>query len=161
MYFRITKNTLSPELDRLLKLARNKAPVLRAMGTVFKSITKGTFNSVGADMRPSPWKPKFGGTPSNLYKSGQLARSFHLTVNNSSATVSTPMSYAAIHQFGGKITAKGKALAFIGPDGQHIFRKSVIIPPRPFFPVTPDGRLTPAAEHLILEAGRKAIERQK
>ena len=78
-------------------------PVLRAMGTTFKSITEGTFNSVGARFRPRTWpnlltvrrdqkgELKFERSlPSILTKSGALAHSFHLTVTAREARVATP-----------------------------------------------------------------------
>lgn len=159
MWFRITRNDISPAITRLVKLARNPRPVLRSMGMVFKSITEGNFNSAGASFRPTPWKAKQDGTPSNLQASTTMARSFHLAWDDKTATVSNPMPYAAIHQFGGKITAKGKALCWTAPDGTKHFAKSVTMPPRPFFPVV-DGHLTPAAEQLILAAGERALARE-
>ena len=36
--------------------------VLRAMGTTFKSLTEGTFNSAGAQYRPQPWPAKKDGS---------------------------------------------------------------------------------------------------
>src|SRR5689334_63289 len=99
MLFSITHDDISPSLIRLANTARNKLPVLRAMGTTFKSITEGTFNSVGASYRPIPWPAKRDGTPSILQKSTTLAKSFHLSVTGEAATLSNPMPYAAIHQF--------------------------------------------------------------
>jgi phage gpG-like protein len=160
MLFRITHNDISPAFHRLLKLARNPQPVLRAAGNVFMSITMGTFNSVGASFRPITWEPKADGAPCNLQQSTTLARAFHLEVTNTTATVSNPMPYAAIHQHGGRIEAKNaKALRWIGDDGQPHFAKAVTMPARPFFPVVND-RLTEPAQRLVLAAGEKAVRRQ-
>jgi len=139
--FKLVRDDISPKLTKLAASAKNPAPVLRAMGTTFMSITMGNFNDVGAAYRPKPWANKKDGTPSKLQKSGTLARSFHLMVNNQSATVSNPTIYAATHQFGRK-TGRGAP-----------------IPARPFFPVA-DGKLTPAAEEKISAAGQRALERQ-
>ena len=157
--FRIRKDDISPALTRLIATARHPQPVLRSMGTTFKSITEGAFNSVGADMRPTAWPAKRDGNPRNLLKSTTLAHSFHLAVGDRTATVSTPVIYARIHQYGGVIKAKnGKALRFqIG--GKWITVAQVTIPARPFFPVL-GGQLTPAAERLILRAGERALARQ-
>ena len=69
------------------------------------------------------------------------------------------MIYAAIHQFGGVIRAKKSFLRFQIPYlSDFWFLKSVTIPARPFFPIE-NGRLTPAAEQLIVRAGMRAIAR--
>lgn len=139
--FKIVSNDISPKLAKLAAAARRPEPVLRAMGTTFMSITLGNFNDAGAEYRPKPWAAKKDGTPSKLQKSGTLSRSFHLTANNDSATVSNPTIYAATHQFG---RTEGRGAP---------------IPARPFFPVE-NGKLTPAAEEKIGAAGQRAILRQ-
>lgn len=159
-FFSITRNDISPAITRLIASARNPRPVLRAMGTTFKSITEGTFNSVGASYRPNPWPAKRDGSPSILQQSTTLAKSFHLAVTQTTATVSNPMIYAAIHQFGGVIRpVKAKRLSWIGPGGQRFFAMQVTIPARPFFPVLGD-KLTAAAEAKILRAGERALARE-
>lgn len=145
--------------------AKNKLPVLRAMGTTFKSITEGTFNSVGANYRPAPWPAKKDGTPSILQKSTTMAKSFHMSVGSDSVTVSNPMPYAAIHQFGGKTAAhkivprRAKALAFNGVVVRSVNHPGSNIPARPFFPVL-NGKLTPAAEEKIGRAGERELRKQ-
>lgn len=162
MFCKVTHDDISPELRRLAATARNPTAVLRAMGMVFKSITEGTFNAVGASYRPTPWKQKRDGTPSNLQASTTLSKSFVLEVSSTYARVSVQGGagvYAAIHQFGGDIYAKGKALTWVDAAGRRWFVKHVRIPPRPFFPVL-NGRITPAAEEKIRRAGLRAISRQ-
>lgn len=141
--FTLRRNDISPAITRMIRNAPSstRRVVLRAMGTTFMSITQGTFNSVGASYRPSPWAPKKDGTPSNLKKSGLLAQSFHLEVTDQFAKVSNPTVYAATHQFG------------------RDFGRGSPIPARQFFPVK-DGKLTPAAERLIMAAGQRALERE-
>lgn len=156
--FTVKVDTMGPAIARLLGLGKDTTPVMRAMGTTFKSITEGNFNSVGASYRPSPWKPKYGGAPSILQKSGLMVHSFFLGVSKDRAVLANPTKYAAVHQFGGTIKAKGKALRFYDANGAALFRKTVTIPARPFYPVK-DGRLTPAAMTLIERAGARAVER--
>lgn len=157
MSFRITRDDISPALSRLAGRARNPTRVLRAMGTTFKSITEGTFNSVGAAYRPAPWAPKRDGLPSNLQRSTTLAKAFHLEVTGRQARLSNAMVYAAIHQFGGVIKPRqGQFLSWIGSDGVRVFARAVTIPARPYFPVA-QGRLTTAAEVLITRAGERAM----
>jgi phage gpG-like protein len=130
------------------------------MGTTFKSITEGAFNSVGASYRPTPWKPKWDGSPSNLQASTTMAKSFNLEVSSTFARLSNPMPYARIHQLGGVIKAKGGGkLAFPGAGGKMVFRKQVTIPARPFYPIL-NGQLTPMAETKILAAGKRVIDKQ-
>ncbi len=158
--FTKTRDDISPEIGRLVKLAKNPTPVLRAMGTTFKAITEGNFNSVGASYRPRPWKNKRDGTPSILQKSTTLAKSFNLQVTSTSATLSNPTIYAAAHQFGVTIRPKsGKALRFQS-GGKWYTVKQVVIPARPFYPVL-DGRLTAAAEQKIINAGERVLLAQQ
>lgn len=146
-------------------------PVLRAIGTTFKSITEGTFNSAGASFRPIAWVPKRSGGASNLQKSTTLAKSFLLQVSPWSAIVGTPVVYASVHQFGfhGSITipahtrrvsqAFGKTLPF--PVWSNVREHSVTMnmPARPFMPITNSGQLTPQAETLLIRAGERALGR--
>lgn len=136
----ITRDDISPALTAMLASAQHPEKVLRTMGTTFMSITMGNFNDAGARYRPAPWPAKKDGTPSKLQKSGTLARSFHLQVTSQAAKVSTPVIYAATHQFG---RTEGRGAP---------------IPARPFFPVL-GGKLTPAAEQLISRAGERQILR--
>ncbi len=140
--------------------ARRPEPIFRAMGTTFKSITEGTFNSVGAEYRPAPWKPKRDGTPSILQKSTTLAKSFQLQVSNTYARLSNPTRYAAIHQFGGTIHGHPWLRMKWGPGARDWATVGqVVMPARPFFPVL-NGKLTPAAEEKIARAGQRAAQRQ-
>lgn len=173
--FTVTADQVRPVLEKLRKSTADPTPVLRAMGTTFKSITEGAFNSVGARFRPRPWanlltvrrdtKGKLTferSLPSILTRSGALAHSFHLTVSAREARVATPMIYAAIHQFGRTIEAKGRALRFkLRFLDDFFYAKSVTIPARPFFPVNESGtELTPEADRLISRAGERALLRQ-
>jgi phage gpG-like protein len=159
MFFKLKRDDVSPAVARLVKTAKNPEPVLRAMGTTFKSITEGNFNSVGAAYRPEPWPAKADGSASNLQRSTTLSKSFQLTVTSTTATVSNPI-YARVHQFGAIIKAvSSKALSWMD-NGVRRFAKQVRIPARPFFPVTKDGRLTPMAEEKVLAAGKRIIDKQ-
>jgi phage gpG-like protein len=159
MNFTLKKNTLSPSITALAKTAKNPTPVMRAMGTTFKSITEGTFNSVGSSYRPTPWPAKADGSPSNLQRSTTMSKAFQLSVTDKTATVSNPMIYARVHQLGAIIKAvNAKALSWLD-NGVRRFAKKVKIPARPFFPIL-NGRLTPAAETKILAAGKRVIDKQ-
>lgn len=138
--FTLTRNDISPALTTLAAKAKNPSAIFRSMGTTFKSITEGNFNSVGAALRAKPWPAKKDGSPATLKKKGVLSTSFHLEVSATSAKLSNPMIYSAHHQFGSsKSTGRGSGIL-----------------PRPFYPVL-DGKLTPAAERLISRAGERAL----
>ena len=154
--FKITRDDISPALTHLAATAKKPEPIFRAMGTTFLSLTMGNFKN--AEYRPSPWSPKKDGTAAKLQKSGTLSRSFHLEVTPHSATVGSPMIYAAIHQFGGTIKGNPK-LRFQWVPGRWATVSQVTIPARPFFPVA-NGHLTPKAEEKIKAAGERALARQ-
>ena len=138
--FSVTRNDISPALTRMINGVKppNRKRVLRAMGTTFKSITEGTFNSAGAQYRPKEWAPKKDGSPSILQKTTTMAKSFALEVTDDAATVTNPTKYAATHQFGRQ-------------------QGSGEIPARPFFPVV-DGKLTPKAEEKIAASARRVLD---
>jgi phage virion morphogenesis protein len=156
MFFSLTKNDISPALTRMIKAVNppNRRRVLRAMGTTFKSITEGTFNSVGAGYRPAPWAAKSDGSPSILQKSTTLAKSFNLDVDDNLARVSNPTKYANVHQFGA--TIKGNPLLKFKIGDQWISASQGVISPRPCFPVL-NGKLTPKAEEKISAAARRVL----
>ena len=102
------------------------------------------------------------------YQSPEVPDTQHATRNKptaSSLTLSNPMVYAAIHQFGGQI--KGNPWLRFQINGKWVTASQVTIPARPFFPVE-SGHLTAKAEEkirasgvsgrkrLILEAARNA-----
>lgn len=166
--FTVTRNDISPALSRLAGAARRPRKIFLAMGNVFKSITVGNFTSSGLQYRPIPWVAKKDGTPATLKKTGLLWHSFNLTVSDQGATLSNPTPYAARHQFGDSDYDAGKSEGSIKTKyanprfaGSWQERRSGAhgMPPRPFYPVK-DGKLTPAAEKLIGDAGRRAIERE-
>lgn len=73
------------------------------------------------------------------YKTGNLRRSITVSEPEGSAsgavwvTIGTNLVYAAIHEFGGTITAKtALMLHWVDDDGQHHFAREVHIPARPY-----------------------------
>ena len=141
------------------------------MGTTLKSITEGNFNSVGAEFRPIPWAPKRSGEASNLQKSTTLAKSFQLAVTPNTATVSATPVYAGIHQFGfdGIQSVKSHTRKVTQAFGRKLdppvtatvreHTRKMIMPARPFFPITPAGELTQDALTLIVRAAERAAQR--
>jgi phage gpG-like protein len=162
--FRLTRNDVSPALSRMAAAAHRPEPIFRAMGTTFLSLIMGNFKS--AEYRTASWPAKKDGTPATLQKSGTLSRAFHLTVTNTRATVSNPMVYAAIHQFGAKDHQAGSQIGSVTLKNRHGIQTHAVmsgskgIPPRPFFPVDSSGHLTPKSEAVIRAAGERAAARQ-
>ena len=73
-----------------------------------------------------------------LTGSGRLQSSITYRARGRRLVIGTSLIYAAIHQTGGVIRAKGKALRIIPiGGGRAIFRKSVTIPARPFLVIKP------------------------
>jgi len=152
----LTRDDVTPALNRLRSLDFH--PVMQAMGGEFLRITQNNFTLAGAAMRPIPWVNKRDGSPATLKLHNVLSTSFQLEVTDTTATLTNPTPYAAIHQFGGEIFPKNaKALRFQS-GGRWFMVKKVTMPARPFFPVL-NGRLTPAAETQIAAAGQAALDR--
>jgi phage gpG-like protein len=154
------RDNISPALAQLARGIANKKPILEAMGTQLESLTKRAFNEPA--LRPIPWKAKRDGSPATLRKNQLLVRSIRIVdLTNDHVTVGTDRIYAAIHQLGGVIRPKGRALVFsIG--GRKIFAKKVTIPARPFFPFIGDTMIPAAREkiRLVAEAKIRALVRQ-
>lgn len=110
--------------------------VLDAGGAKLKWLTLQNFGSSGRD-RPSAWPSlskryanRVGRTFPTLDKSGRLFRSFRLSRSRTFITLHTQdVPYASVHQFG----------------YHHM-------PLRPYFPVNPDGSLTPHAKREVIKA---------
>ncbi|HTJ78531.1 MAG TPA: phage virion morphogenesis protein [Rariglobus sp.] len=148
------RDTLSPALAWLARGVRHPKAILEAMGTQLESLTKRAFNE--PSLRPAPWKNKWDGSPATLRKNQLLVRSIRITaLTDTSVTVGTDRIYAAIHQFGGVIKAKGKALR-LQLGNRTLFVKQVTIPARPFFPWL-NGRMTPLALERIQKTGERKI----
>lgn len=141
---RLTRDDVSPDLREKLAAAKSPEPVWRAAATEVVSITKRSFRE--PSLRIAPWAPKRDGTPSNLIAKGTLLSSIRVvSVNKDGAEVGTDRIYGAIHQVGGTIRTKNKPFLVFKSGGKTWRVKSVKMPPRPFFPFTPDGQL--AAKH--------------
>lgn len=122
-----------------------KSDAQLAMGVAFRDIVQDNFGPIGAD-RPSFWqalKPKYakrvGRTFATLYVSGKLHNAVKLdNTKDEGCEVSVSNStvpYALVHQFGG---------------GNNI-------PARPYFPVTPDGEVTPLTKAIVVQAAKDAV----
>jgi phage virion morphogenesis protein len=128
-------------LDRIKALQRAAAD----MTPLFQTIGAGLLSNVQLGFKGSrspygqTWAPLKTRSGQPLRDTGRLQRSITAQPDDQGVTVGTNVSYAAIHQFGKVIKAKNKPfLIFKTPRG-WVKKKSVTIPERPFFPITPDG----------------------
>lgn len=127
-------------LQRLLALGNNPAPALREIAALGESSTRLRFRTeTGPDGRR--WKQSLrarivGGR--TLTQDGHLAGSVSANHGKDFAEWGVNRIYAAIHQFGGVIRAKGKALAFALAGGAFAVVKSVRMPARPYLGVSAD-----------------------
>lgn len=160
MSFTVTKDTFSPTLRAMAARCRDLRPVLEAMGQALVAVTKRAFSDDA--LRPEPWEDvKTGKSP--LRRTGTLWQSIRITeLTGEHVKVGTDRPYAAFHQFGTKgpytIRPKnGKSLSW--PGAAHPVRsvQHPGLPPRPFFPFTPAGEMTPAAQKRIESAARAKL----
>ncbi|NIX75394.1 phage virion morphogenesis protein [Microvirga terricola] len=137
-------------------------PLMRAIGTGLVENTHTRFERA-QDPQGRAWKPvsptyalgKRG--PGILRESamrGGLMGSITFRASAQSVAVGSNKVYAAVHQLGGTISAKGSHLVF--PMGNRmVFAKSVTIPARPFLGI---GR---EDEETILEVLETALDPDK
>lgn len=153
----VRNDTITAALKGLGGLASVKKPqLMRAMGLAVVSVAQRSFNEPA--LRQAAWPAKRDGTASNLKRRGTLRSSLRITSSTSSTvTVGSDRKYAPIHQFGGVIVPKAKKALKFKIGGQWVTRKRVVIPARPFFPITPAGQLTPPAVQAVESAITGAI----
>lgn len=138
--FTFNDGPLSSAIAALRDRGEDLGAPLREIGEDMVTVAQRSF-----ELHASPqgviWKPSWraineGGT--TLVKSGRLRDFITYLVDAAAAAVEVGSNtfYARIHQLGGTIRAKGKALRFrLGKD--TIFVKSVTLPPRPFIGASP------------------------
>lgn len=162
---RLTRNTISPSLQRRARALRDRKPLLRTMGEYTVQHTKRAFNEPA--LRPSSWPALHSGKPSRLRKNNVLARSPRvIAVDNGKALVGSDRKYAAIHQLGGQtrphvIRARnGKALAWPGMRHpvKQVNHPGSKIPARPFFPFNKSGRPTAAFKAKLNKVVKRRLD---
>lgn len=120
---------------RLRAATENLRPVLEEIGQAVERSTRIRIGETSVSPAGQPWRPsrrvaEQGGLTLRL--SGRLEDSISYRVEPDAVEVGSAVEYAAIHQFGGTITAKGKALRFRLAGGGFVTVKSVKIPARPY-----------------------------
>lgn len=127
---------VDPELlDRLRGL--EEADIAGAMAAVGEAIRTSALERFSREKDPEgrPWKKSIraqrdGGK--TLSVSRDLATSIHIESSAKGVEVGTNKEYAAIHQFGGTIRAKGGGLLRFQIGDQWISKKSIKMPARPY-----------------------------
>lgn len=136
------------------KLAGNPQPLLQAIAMLGESSTRARFRSQtgpdGQSWQPSLRAQMTGGK--TLTKDGHLGDSISSTADSYTAQWGTNRIYAAIHQFGGTIKAKGSGgLRFNIPGFGWVNKRQVTIPARPFLGVSAEDEqdiLELASNHI-------------
>lgn len=149
----IVTDTITPELERMLREIGNRVSILRAVGQEIVSMTRQAFTNPG--LRPESWAPLKKSTGRPLYRSGSLTRSIRVaSVTNDAVMVSTDRAYAGFQQFGtkGPYTIRPRGSGALYWKGARHPVKSVQhpgLPPRPFFPFDSSGRVAAFARERI------------
>lgn len=162
---------LSARLARARAALTDFSPAMAAIASHLEETTRERFErSAGPD--GAAWKPsrraqEQGGR--TLIDSGRLLASLATFADATRAIVGTNLVYAAIHQFGGVIRARGRAAGGAGalrlpfPDRRagtpFTLRQSVTLPARPYLGFSAEDRVTVEAllsAHLDAAFGRSA-----
>lgn len=141
----ITPDTLEGMDREVLKLIKGaKHQVEAAMAARYHEIVLANFGESGVD-RPIDWPPLgnvyaklMGRTFATLYVTGALFDSVEIDPQSAKVSVRNTgaVPYALVHQFGGRNT-----------------------PPRPYFPMTPDGTALPWTVQEVQQAAADALAR--
>ncbi|SUA58087.1 phage virion morphogenesis protein [Oligella urethralis] len=137
-------------LDALAQVGHKLQPAMRKIAATLAAETETNFREEGRPQWPSLSPTTVGMRAKRtggkrfriLQDSGSLASSISTQHSSASATVGSNKVYAAIHQFGGKA-------------GRN---QSVIIPARPYLPLTPKGTLQKETVDEILDTVKRHLE---
>lgn len=123
----------------------NTRPIMAAIGTALVGSTQRRF-STQTDPDGNHWlavNQDYAATKRNvriLTESGRLRSSINSRPSNDEVRIGTNVVYAAIHQFGGTISAKGGGFLSFRIGGQFIKVRSVKIEARPYLGISADDR---------------------
>ena len=149
---------LGAAMERMAALGQQPRPIWDAIGQYGESSTRLRFKSQ-TDPDGARWTPsnraQQSGPGRTLIQKARLLRSMTHNATNSGTSWGTNVKYAAIHQFGGVIQAKGSFLRFkIG--GRFVSVKKVTIPKRSFVGVNAADaqEMLNVATEVVYNAGR-------
>lgn len=125
-------------LDRMRGAAARPRRILEDVGSRLEASTRDRFER-GEGPDGKAWRPSVragrGGRRRGrtLIDSGRLRRSIVSRASESEVVVGTNLRYAAIHQFGGEVRARGAGrLRFFLPGVGWRSPRRVVVPARPF-----------------------------
>lgn len=136
-------------------------PMLEDVGAEVESSTLERFETnIAPDGTawPQSYRAQLEGTPT-LVDEGFLRDSLNYQVDGDAVVIAAggpAAPYAAVHQVGATITAKGEALRFQLADGGFITAKSVRIPARPYLGVSEADR-SAILDIIFDHLGRAAV----
>lgn len=132
----VFSDTLTPRLAKARKALVDFTPAMRLIADLMRTQTAERFDAEtgpdGVRWKPSQRAIEDGGL--TLTKSGELSLSIVAASDATSAVAGTNKIYAAIHQFGGRITPRAGKKALRTPFGP---RGAVTMPARPFLGFSP------------------------
>lgn len=140
--YQIDDAQLHAGLRSLIALGRDAGPIMADIAAIGESSTRMRFRTeTGPDGQK--WKPSLraritGGR--TLTKDGHLSGSISGRHGRDFAEWGVNRIYAAIHQFGGEIRAKGGSLRFRLANGGFATVQKVTMPARPFLGISDDDR---------------------
>lgn len=127
---------LGPMLTAFTGAAARAADTQQLAVNIGEALVSGTQDRFERGEAPdgSKWKASQRGGQT-LVDTARLKNSIGYEASPDMVAVGTSVEYAAAHQFGATIEAKGKNLKFkVG--GKWVSKKSVTIPPRPFIGIS-------------------------
>jgi phage virion morphogenesis protein len=148
-------------LDALRLSGEHLGPLLEDIGAELESSTLERFDT---NIAPdgTPWKPSLRAQATGgrtLVETSTLRDSVHYRVDGESAVEigagGAAGAYAAVHQFGATITAKGKALKFRLASGEFVQVRSVKIPARPYLGLSAADR--EAIPAIVVDHWQRAV----
>lgn len=142
-------------ITRLQGVFADPRPMLEDIGLEIETSTVERFET---NVAPDgvAWQPSIRARETGsktLVEQGFLRDSFSYRVDGEGVEIGSALKYAAVHQVGGEISAKGEALRFRLATGQFVSKKTVRIPARPMLGLSAeDQRIIPeiALEHAEL-----------
>lgn len=131
-----TDSSVLDAFNRVIAADEDPEAILLAIGeAVLLPLTKQRFDT-STDPYGVPWEPlKTRQGKPLIGESKSLSTQFaYRAVDRDTVTLTSLMSYAAMQNFGGKVTAKNAKSLFFMVGSRKVFVNSVAIPARQFFP---------------------------
>jgi len=146
LHFELDDKVASDKLAKLKAAMGNLAPAYAVIGSRLATKIRLCFR-LGVDPWGSPWVALKLRKGQPLRDTGRLQRSITSNPDSSGVTIGTNLIQAKVQQFGATIVpVKAKRLVFPGPHGKLIFAKKVVVPARPYMPITHGGTVQLPAE---------------